>query len=303
MKRAANSLLILLTYPFMAFLRALVQPAPARGTGEPIRHTPRFYITRSGEIAPLCAIFRTSSTLRSFNLLRLGEERVRGLVHGFLMICFLSAYAAAETPAPAAEEISAIIRAEIMAMPEWTDADIRIEISGAISRAPEESFHLAPKGLTIGRRNVIAPIDVRGGKTARSLSIPAVVYVKTTAVAAARKISTGETINADDLRESSVETTDIGRALTRNPEEIVGKIALRAFAAGDHLPVEAFSVPPLVRRGDMVSLRLERNGIVLTSTARASENGRLGEFIQVKSVDFSSAIRARVTGPSEVSIH
>ena len=313
MKRASNSLLILLTYPFMALLRVLVPPAPAGG-GAAMRHTPLYYFTRQGESAVCRAIFQASNSLRSFNRTWLGEERVRSLPHGFpvrmahyvisgLMFCVLASFASAETPSSAAEEISAIIRAEITAAPEWSGADIRVETTGEIKRAPGESFRLAPKGLTIGRRNVFAPIEViRDGKVARSLSVSAIVHINMTAMTASRKIASGEIITEEDIREIEIETTDIGAVLTREPKEIVGKIARRVFAAGDPLPLEAFSEPTLVRRGDMVSMRLERGGITLTSSARASESGRLGEVIQVRSVDFPAVIKARVTGQSEVTI-
>ena len=230
----------------------------------------------------------------------------------YLLILSLTSFlaassAVAETPMSAAEEISAIIQAEIMAMPQWKDADIRIEITGVVKNtensAPGESFRLAPKGLTIGRRNVTAPIHViRDGKTARSLSVPAVVHISATTFVAARKIASGETVTEKDVREGNIETTDVGVVLINDPEEITGKIARRAFAAGDMLPPDAFTEPLLIRRGDTVNLRLQRGGITLTSSARASENGRFGEVIQVKSEDFSSIVRARVTGRAEVSI-
>jgi len=291
----------------MALLRALVRPALAGGAGASMRRTPLCYIFRLGESAPCRVISQASRSLRSCNPIWLGEERVRGLVHGFLAFCLLASYAAGETTTPAAEEISAIIRAEITAMSEWKDADIRVEITGGIKSAeisaPGESFRLAPKGLTIGRRNVFAPVEViRDGKAVRSLSVPAVVHISATAVTAARKIASGEMITEQDMRESRIETTDIGVVLLRDPKEIEGKIARRAFAAGDLLTLEAFTDPLLVRRGDTVSLRLERGGIALTSSGRAEENGRLGEVIRVKNDDFSSIVRARVIGRAEVSI-
>jgi len=305
LKRASNSLLILLSYPFMALLHVLVSPAPAGGRAA-MRHTPHRYITRLRESAICRAIFQASGSLRSFTPTWLGEERVRSLVHGLLMSCLLAACAAsasAETPADAAEKISGIIRAEIMAMPEWNDADVRVEITGEIKGAPDESFRLAPNGLKLGRRNVFATIDViRDGKTARSLSIPAVVHISATAMTASRKIASGEILTEEDMRESEIETTDVSAALVRDPKDIAGKTARRVFAAGAPFTMDAFSEPLLVSRGDMVSLRLERGGISMTSAARASENGRLGEVIRVKSVDFSSEVRARVTGRSEVSI-
>ena len=301
LKRASNSLLILL-YPFMALLRTLTPSAPASGVGASQRRSSSCFF-RSGESALCRVISQASCSLRSFTPTWLGEERVRGLIYGFLAFCILVPYAAGETPASAAEEISAIIRAEITAMTEWNDADIRVEITGEIKSAPDESFRLAPEGLTIGRRNVLAPVEViQGGKTMRTFWVPAVVHVSRNAVVASRKIALGEIITEDNVCESRIETTDINSVLTLSLKDITGKIARRSFAAGEPLPQELFSEPLLVRRGDMVSLRLERSGIALTSAARAAENGRFGDVIRVKNVDFSSVVRARVTGPAEVSI-
>ena len=301
MKRVSNSLLILRTNPFMAFLRVLV--TPPGDTGASMRHIPHWYISRLQECAIYRAIFQTPRSLRSFNFLRLGEGRIRGLVCGFLAFCLFASYVVAETPTSAIEEISGIIRNEILSMSEWNDADVRVEIKGEVKHAQGESFRLAPEGLTISRRNTLAPIEViNNGKTMRSLWVPATVHVSVPAIVASRKIASGVIITTDDICEGRIETTDIGSALIRDPKEITGKISRRSFAPGDLLPADAFSEPPLVRRGDMVSLRLERNGIVLTSAARAAENGRLGEIVRVKSVDFSSVIKARVIGQSEVSV-
>ena len=303
--RASNSLLILLSYPFMAFVRLLV--SPPGDTWAPMRHTPHLYIFRHGKSALCRVLFQTSSSPRSFYHVRLGEERIRGLVCVFFAFCLLASYSFGETRASVAEDISAIIRTEITAMPEWSDADIRIEIINGVKNtdilAAGESFRLAPQGLTFGSRSVIAPIEViRDGKFARSLSVSAVVNISAPAIVAARKIASGTVITDRDIREGIVETTDIGAVLARSPEDIVGKTARRVFAIGKPLPLDAFSEPPLIRRGDMVSLRLERGGITLTSAAHASENGRLGEIIQVKNIDFSSVVKARVTGPAEVTI-
>jgi flagella basal body P-ring formation protein FlgA len=288
-------------------------PVPLTGgIGTTMRHSSLHYFITLRKSALCRVIFQASSSLRSFNRKRLGEERIRGLVHGFstfclMAFCLTASYAAAETPASAVEDISAIIRTEIMSMPEWRDADIRIEITGEIKRvdfhAPGEIFRIAPEGLTVTRRNVLAPIEVvRDGKTIRSFWVPAVVHASMSAVSASRKIVSGKTITEEDIVENRVETTDTGVVFVRNPQEILGKTARRPFAAGEPLPLEAFSEPVLIRKGEMVNVRLNRGKIMLTSTAQAAENGRLGEVIRIKSVDFSSVIRARVTGRAEGSV-
>jgi flagella basal body P-ring formation protein FlgA len=102
-----------------------------------------------------------------------------------------------------------------------------------------------------------------------------------------------------------VETTDLGVAWTRSVREVFGKTARHDFASGAPLSTEAFAETPTVRRGDTVNLRLERDGIVLTSTAKAVDDGRMGDVIRVKSTAFSSGervLRVRVAGRSAVTV-
>ena len=309
MKQTAHSLLILLAYPFMT---ASPVPAPSYGgAGTVVRHTP-VYCTCLREDTLRRFVRQMSSSLRSSYPTRLGEERIRSLVHGLcllLLACCLSVPGVAATPDDSAadEKITAAIRAQIATMEQWADADIRVEFSRELKNADlpavGEDLRMAPEGLTIGRRNVLAPIEVlRDGKPVRSFWVPAVVHVNAMAVTAARRIAAGEIVSATDVREVRMETTDLGVEWVRNVEGIIGKTVRRGFAVGDQLPADAFIEPCLVRRGDTVSLRLERDGIVLTSTAKAVEDGRLGEVIRIKNVDFSSVLRARVTGRSMVTL-
>ena len=274
-------------------------------------HTP-VYCTFLREGTFWRVIRQLSSSPRSSYPTRLGEERIRSLVHGFclfLLVCCLavSGAMAASNDSIADEKITFAIKAQIAAMEQWQDADIRIEfareLKGADLPAAGEDLRLAPEGLTIGRRNVLAPIEVlREGKPVRSFWVPVVVHVKSSVVTAARRIAAGEIVSAADVREVNMETTDLGVEWVRNTEDIIGKTVRRGFAVGDPLPADAFIEPCLVRRGDTVSLRLERDGIVLTSTAKAVDDGRLGEVIRIKNVDFSSVLRARVTGRSMVTL-
>jgi len=50
-------------------------------------------------------------------------------------------------------------------------------------------------------------------------------------------------------------------------------------------------------------LRLQRNGIVLLSRGRAEQDGKLGQIIRVRNLDFSNVLKAQVTGRSEVMLY
>jgi len=192
-------------------------------------------------------------------------------------------------------------------MERWRGADIRVELAAEVKSADlpaaGESLRIAPEGLKIGRRNVIAPVEVlRDGRPVRSFWVPATVHVKAVAVTAARKIAAGETLSAADVRESVMETADLGADWATSAGDVLGKTARRGFAAGDLLPASEFVQPLLVKRGDTVALRLQRGGIVLESSARALEDGRMGEVVKVRGMDSSSVLRARVSGPAAVAM-
>jgi len=88
----------------------------------------------------------------------------------------------------------------------------------------------------------------------------------------------------------------------RNVDDVTGMAAKRSFSPGDPLTLESLTKPFLVKSGDTVHLRLERNGLVLTSLVRAEQDGQLGQVIRVRNLEFSSVLNAKVTGRAKVEI-
>jgi flagella basal body P-ring formation protein FlgA len=117
---------------------------------------------------------------------------------------------------------------------------------------------------------------------------------------ASQKIPLEKIISADDIVEKVADIPDLRAVYARRPEDILGKASRRNFSPGDPLTSEAFSDPFLVHHGETVRLRLERNGILLTSLARAEQDGRLGQVIVVRNLEFSSTLKAQVTGRAAV---
>jgi len=330
MKQASNSLLILHN-PFMATPGSVTAfPLGFRIT---VRHCSLItsYLMRHCFNDEFLRVFRSP---RSNNHTRLGEERIRGLVHSFflsmpeivkrrrdrrrnrnnkpvsfslvmaLMICLFAPFASG---AIAEAEIAAEIKASLEKTENWSGADIRVELAGGMKNAGAVSddayFRVSSDGIVIGRKNVLVPVEIiRDGKTLRSFWVSAVVHVRTAAVSTTRKISAGETIAPDDLKQIMVETTNLRMAYVRRPEEVAGKMARRDLAPDTPLTSETFTELPLIKRGDVATLSLERNGIILTSTVLAVDDGRLGQTIRVKNIGFSSVLKAQVTGPAQVTL-
>jgi flagellar basal body P-ring formation protein FlgA len=203
------------------------------------------------------------------------------------------------------KEIMELVKAHLLKTGNWNDSEIRIDSIGnlnGIELPPGKCIlQIASGGLTIGRRNVLAPIEIlQNGRSLRSFWLTVGVSINAEIITAAKKIALGDSITPDAVLKKFVEISDLRASYARNIEAVIGKIASKTISSGEFLTNEAVADPFLVKHGDAVNLRLERNGLVLTSTVRAEQDGRLGQIIRVRNMDFSTVLRAQVTGRAQV---
>jgi flagellar basal body P-ring formation protein FlgA len=204
-----------------------------------------------------------------------------------------------------ADEIAPILKSYILEKTSWKTSEVAIRSIGnlkGIELPPiEAEFKLASSGAVIGKRNILAPLVIlQGGRSLRSYWITAEIRVRAEVLTAARKIASGKAASADDIEKQLIEITDLRALYARNPEDVLGKVSRRSILPGDPLTRDSFSDPLMVRHGETVRLRLQRDGIILTSLAKAEQDGRLGQFIRIRSGDFSTFLKAQVTGRAEV---
>ena len=155
-----------------------------------------------------------------------------------------------------------------------------------------------------GQRGVLFPVEVvQGGKTFNCFWASAKIGIRAAVLAAAHRIARGSTIREDDITAKETEIPDLNAQYLRNPDDVLGNMARRNLSPGDPLTRDAITKPYLVTRGETVQLRLERNGIVLTSAARAEQDGKIGQVIRVRSLDFATSLKAQVTGKAEVELY
>jgi flagellar basal body P-ring formation protein FlgA len=205
------------------------------------------------------------------------------------------------------EEVISLLRNYLSETTAWSASEIEIRSVGNLKDIEippgEAKLQIPPRLAVLGHGKILAPIEVLQGQHAlRCFWIPAEVYVHTSIVTALKPIRAGQILESTDIGASPAVLTDLEAAYVRDPEEVLGKLSRRSFSPGDPLVREAISNPFLVRSGETVQLRLERNGIVLTSLARAEQDGRLGQVIKVRNLDFSTTLKARVTGRAEVRV-
>jgi flagella basal body P-ring formation protein FlgA len=153
----------------------------------------------------------------------------------------------------------------------------------------------------IGVQQFEAVVDADG--RAQRVSFEAEVGKRVPVVVAVAALPRGEVVRESDVKLQTLpageERVDAVTAL----EDIVGRETTRAVAVGAVITRQAVRSPLLVRRGEIVTVYARTNGIVVRTTARAKEEGGMGDLISVESIADRKAFTARVSGIQETEVY
>jgi flagella basal body P-ring formation protein FlgA len=205
------------------------------------------------------------------------------------------------------DEIVPLLKVHLLETTPWKEGEVEIRsISNleGVELPPGDVALLIPRKTTVsGSRSALVPVEViYDGKPYKTFWISVNLCIRASVLQAARKIPYGKTVTQEDIREAIVEIADARLACLRKFEDALGKVTRRTLSPGDPLTRESLTDPFLVRSGDTVHLRLERNGIQVATLARAEQNGKLGQTIRIRNLDFARSLKAQVIGRGEVKI-
>jgi flagella basal body P-ring formation protein FlgA len=134
------------------------------------------------------------------------------------------------------------------------------------------------------------PLDVR-------VSVPSMV------VAAVHALPRGAIIHEADLTLVHGDLQNDGENVVFHSfEEAVGKQATKMIAEGKVLTPDAVQSPLMVRKNDVVTVYAKTAGIRIHITARAKDDGSLGDLVTVESMSDRKSFTARVSGPRETEV-
>jgi len=171
----------------------------------------------------------------------------------------------------------------------WEGEEVRLET--LFSRIPED-VTLPGQDFTL---RVLTPVQPRvTGAVALSIAVLKGDQVVTRfpvslKVRVFRKVAVmnkpmhkGEIVSADDLSFMEREITGKNNSHVTTLEQAVGKRLKRNIKEGQILTLEHLESPPLIERGDEVTLIVEYRGIRIGCMGRAWQSGRRGERILVR---------------------
>ena len=139
------------------------------------------------------------------------------------------------------------------------------------------------------------------GTQVRALSVALKVIPLVELLVAARLIPRGTMLTPEDVR---VDRRGLiaGVEPLREPAAILGQRALRTIAPGELIQPNQLESPPLVRRGDIVTLTVQGPGLTAVTQGEAREDGKAGQVIRVRNRTSGREVYGQVEGERAVRV-
>jgi flagella basal body P-ring formation protein FlgA len=196
----------------------------------------------------------------------------------------------AKTPAEAIEQ----------AVADRIGGDAAVQVTSLQTTVADEPGLVAQidPAARLGRpaRFVLTSDGVRRGAAIATLQ------VQTRFARATKAIPRGQSITQDAFEVVSGELPAIALRRVPAPDDVVGLKARRAIARGEALTSAVVMMPPAVRSGQKVTVKISVGRIEVTGVAVASGSGQAGDVIRVMQPRSRRLVKARILGPGAVEV-
>jgi flagella basal body P-ring formation protein FlgA len=139
------------------------------------------------------------------------------------------------------------------------------------------------------------------GTQVRALSVALKVVPLAEVLVAARLIPRATLLTPEDVR---VDQRGLvaGIEPLREPAAVLGQRAMRTIFPGELILHTLLEFPPLVRRGDIVTLTVQGPGLMAVTQGEAREDGKAGQVIRVRNRSSGREVYGQVEGERSVRV-
>jgi len=203
------------------------------------------------------------------------------------------------------EEVMLALRAALR--PQGLEDDAEIEPQGfAPPLVPERAFvQLAVEGAVLdaagGRFAATLAVMAEGMPTQR-LRVAGRVVPTVPVLVAARRMSVGEVVRANDVRTTRVPASRLRPGAAQRAEQVVGQALRRPAAAEQPFLLADLQAQAAVERGQTVTMTFELPGMTLTAQGRAMEAAPRGALVPVMNLMSRVVVEAEVVAPGRVRV-
>jgi flagella basal body P-ring formation protein FlgA len=140
------------------------------------------------------------------------------------------------------------------------------------------------------------------GHLQKKIWVLANIEVLTEMVVTKKPLRRYQLITEDAIQVKKMYLTKTKPNIVTSREDILGKRTKRAINANVVLRTDYIELPPLVRRGQLVTIIAESDGIKITTLGEVRKRGCLDERIRVMNLESKKGIYARVLDSNTVKV-
>jgi flagella basal body P-ring formation protein FlgA len=234
-------------------------------------------------------------------------QTIRQKIDAVLLTLLLAgpASAAGDAATQSHQSIRAAAEGHALAAADGLPGRAEVEVGSLDSRLrltacdrPLETYD-SPNGLSGGRGVVGVRCD---GSKPWKLYVPVRIALMDEVVVNRRPLVRGQSVRAEDLQLSEVDTSGLHKAYFTRIEDVVGLRAKRAVTNGTTLHAGLLQRAKLVRRGSQVEIVAITDGLDVRMRGKALADGGRGDRIQVKNQNSGRVITGTVTGSGVVNV-
>lgn len=171
-----------------------------------------------------------------------------------------------------------------------------------INVAEENSNKLLVENLNFNPAKMIATATISSADSATKKQVKASVHYITKVPVLSATMRRGDIISSDDISYIKVRADDIPASMMVNEENLIGKTPRNNIAALAPIHFSDLRMPTLVKKGDIVVMKLANKNISLTTQGHAIQKGKKGDVVRVENLSSKQVITAIVTGEREVTV-
>lgn len=203
------------------------------------------------------------------------------------------------------DEIARAVEDYIKADMPWNPLDVRISVTPGQDRilVPDGDIQIKVEPLSttkfLGATGVKAQILVNG-EVSRTLNVRVRLDVAKEVVVATRTIGRHEIISRDDLALQVCDLANIPSDVVFDPSLVGGMMAKHTIQTGRPVAFSSIQCPPVVLRGDPVTLEAMSGGVIVAIPGEALESGSVGDRIRVRNTSSGAVVSAKVIDSQRV---
>lgn len=206
-----------------------------------------------------------------------------------------------------AKKIDQVVRKYLEKQMPWRSEDVEIgRITGLrdlVLPAGKMTYQVVPQPHTdfLGTTPLQVILETEGGEK-KQIWVNADIRVYVPVVTARHPITRLSQIDANDVTVERRNLAGLNSDYFSSIQEIVGTRSRSFIRAGDPIRKNQVEVPPVVRRGDMVTMKVENSLIRILARGKVLENGVPGAVVRVRNIASKKEVYGKVIDGGTVQV-